>query len=260
MQNELENARNNRDYDRISSMIEEYNNTVDKKLLNAIIEVIEKSDENDLTYFYLNDNIPLLWYSDGDPKKQLSELYLSLGIDGFEYDTEYVIFNFDKLNKSIVKDKEALIDKYIQKSLSWFKEKKIYIDESVKKYITFLKENLISEETVADGSSNGNPYKDRWKAERQALKNYVCNYGTVMQSKEDDKGGKLYKVFYDKGISELIGYNYALCVQWDEMQMKPKSIVYIRALDKFTPNIRRNIQYDTRGFDNVQGTYDDMRF
>jgi hypothetical protein len=81
-----------------------------------------------------------------------------------------------------------------------------------------------------------------------------------MQSKEDDKGGKLYKVFYDKGISELIGYNYALCVQWDEIQMKPKSIVYIRALDKFTPNVRRNIQYDTRGFDNVQGTYDDRRY
>jgi hypothetical protein len=136
----------------------------------------------------------------------------------------------------------------------------IYRNESIKKYITLLKENLISEETVADGSSNGNPYKDRWKAERQALKNYVCNYGTVMQSKEDDKGGKLYKVFYDKGISELIGYNYALCVQWDEIQMKPKSIVYIRALDKFTPNIRRNIQYDTRGMDNIQGSYDDLRY
>jgi hypothetical protein len=146
------------------------------------------------------------------------------------------------------------------KVLCYDKTNSIFENQSIKKYITLLKENAINEETVADGSSNGNPYKDRWKAERQALKNYVCNYGTVMQSKEDDKGGKLYKVFYDKGISELIGYNYALCVQWDEIQMKPKSIVYIRALDKFTPNIRRNIQYDTRGFDNVRGTYDDRRF
>lgn len=136
----------------------------------------------------------------------------------------------------------------------------IYRNESVKKYLTLLKESLITEETVADGSSTTNPYKDRWKAEREALKNFVCNFGTVMQSKEDDKNGKLYKVFYDKGISQLIGYNYCLAVQWNPIEMKPKSIVYIRACDKFTPNIRQNIQYDTRGFDNIRGTYDDRRF
>ena len=135
----------------------------------------------------------------------------------------------------------------------------IYRNESIQKYLTLLKENIINEETVADGSSTTNPYKDRWKAEREALKNFVCNYGVVMQSKEDDKNGKLYKVFYDRGISQLIGYNYCLAVQWNPVEMKPKSIVYIRACDKFTPNIRRNIQYDTRGFDNIRGTYDDVQ-
>ena len=136
----------------------------------------------------------------------------------------------------------------------------IYRNESVKKYLTLLKESLITEETVADGSSTTNPYKDRWKAEREALKNFVCNFGTVMQSKEDDKNGKLYKVFYDRGISQLIGYNYCLAVQWNPIEMKPKSIVYIRACDKFTPNIRQNIQYDTRGFNNVRGDYDDLSY
>jgi hypothetical protein len=81
-----------------------------------------------------------------------------------------------------------------------------------------------------------------------------------MQSKEDDKNGKLYKVFYDRGISQLIGYNYCLAVQWNPIEMKPKSIVYIRACDKFTPNIRQNIQYDTRGFNNVRGDYDDLSY
>ena len=128
------------------------------------------------------------------------------------------------------------------------------LDESVKKYLTLLKE-----ESVADGSSTSNPYKKRWKAEREALKNFVANYGKLMQSKEDDKGGKLYKVFYDKTMSELIGYNYCICVQWDEVELKPKSTVYIRALDKFTPFIRRNLQYDNRGMDNVRGTMDDTR-
>ena len=129
----------------------------------------------------------------------------------------------------------------------------IYKNESVKKYLKVLKE-----EVALDGSTEDNPYEKRWKVEREALKSFVANYGKLMQSKEDNKGGKLYKVLYDKWISELIGYNYALCVQWDAIKLKPKSIVYVRALDKFTPNIRTNIEYDTRGFDNVQGTYDDV--
>ena len=131
----------------------------------------------------------------------------------------------------------------------------IYRNESIQRYLTLLKE-----ETVADGSSTSNPYKKRWKAEREALKNFVANYGKLMQSKEDDKGGKLYKVFFDKTMSNLIGYNYCICVQWDEVQMKPKSTVYIRALDKFTPFIRRNVQYDQRGQDNQRGTYDDLQY
>lgn len=254
LQNELDRARNNKEYDEISSWIEEYNNTVDKDLLNAIIQVISESDENDLTYFYLNNHIPLLWYSDGNPDKQLSKLYLSLGIDGFEFDTEYVLFNFELLNHAIVKDKEALIAKYMQKNIEWFKEKNIHVDESVKKYITVLKE-----EFALDGSSNSNPYEKRWENERKVLKDFICNNGVLMQSREDNKQGKLYKCFTDTWLSNLIGYNYCLCVQWDEIKMKPKSVVYIRALDKFTPNIKRNIQFDNRGFDNVRGTYDDVR-
>jgi hypothetical protein len=124
--------------------------------------------------------------------------------------------------------------------------------ESIRKYLTVLKE-----EVAMDGSSEGNPYEKRWKTERDALKNFVANYGKLMQSKEDDKGGKLYKVYFDETMSNLIGYNYCICVQWNEQEMKPGSTVYIRALDKFTPFIRRNLQFDTRGRDNVRGTYDD---
>lgn len=132
------------------------------------------------------------------------------------------------------------------------------ITESVKKYITLLKDNMINEEFNADGNTEHNPYKERWEAEREALKNYISNYGVVMQSKEDNKNGKLYKCLYDKWISQLIGYNYCLCVQYDEINNKPKSTVYVRALDKFTPFIRRSLQYDTRGKDNQIGTMDDL--
>lgn len=129
------------------------------------------------------------------------------------------------------------------------------ITESMKKYLTVLKE-----EVALDGSTEDNPYEKRWKAEREALKSFVANYGKLMQSREDNKGGKLYKVYFDETMSNLIGYNYCICVQWNEQEMKPGSTVYIRALDKFTPFIRRDLQFDTRGRDNMRGTYDDARY
>ena len=134
----------------------------------------------------------------------------------------------------------------------------LYRNESIRKYLALLKENSLNEEVVADGSANGNPYAERWKAEREALKNFISNFGTLMQSKEDNKEGRVYKVYYDKLISDLIGYNYCLCVQYDEVKNKPKSTVYVRAYDKFTPFIRRNLQFDDRGVDNQRATADDI--
>lgn len=40
----------------------------------------------------------------------VSNMFLKLGFDGFHYDAEYVIFNFDKLNKNIVKDRNGLLN------------------------------------------------------------------------------------------------------------------------------------------------------
>lgn len=132
----------------------------------------------------------------------------------------------------------------------------IYRNESVKKYITLLKENLVNEEVVADGNSEHNPYKKRWEAERKALKDFICNFGKVMTSKEN---GKTYKVYYDKTLSQLIGYNYCICLQWDSVTLKPKSVLYIRALDKFTDKMFQ-ANFDSRGRDNMSGTYDDLSY
>ena len=132
----------------------------------------------------------------------------------------------------------------------------IYRNESVKKYLTLLKENFINEEWVGDGNSEHNPYKNRWDAERKALKDFLSNYGKLMQSREN---GKLYKCYYDRTLSQLIGYNYCICIQWDNINMKPKSVLYIRALDKFTPNIKQ-VNFDTRGHDNIMGSYDDLYY
>ena len=114
---------------------------------------------------------------------------------------------------------------------------------------------LLKEEVVADGNSEHNPYAKRWKAERKALKDFICNFGKIMTSKEN---GKQYKCYYDKVLSQLIGYNYCICLQWDPVTMKPSSTLYIRALDKFT-NRTFQAQYDMRGQDNIRGNGDDIK-
>jgi len=112
---------------------------------------------------------------------------------------------------------------------------------------------FLNEEVVADGNSEHNPYAKHWKEERDAMKSFLEKYGKLMTSKEN---GKTYKVYYDETMSRLIGYDYCICLQYDPMLMKPGSTVYIRALDKFTERMFQ-ANFDTRGKDNMSGTYDD---
>lgn len=128
------------------------------------------------------------------------------------------------------------------------------VRESIRKYSNAI--TLLKEEVVADGNSEHNPYKKRWEAERKALKDFICNFGKVMTSKEN---GKTYKVYYDKTLSQLIGYNYCICLQWDAVNLKPKSVLYIRVLDKFTDKMFQ-ANFDARGRDNMAGTYDDLSY
>lgn len=163
----------------------------------------------------------------------------------------WATLNLPQYRKQIMAGKNGYIPKYYDYNQRKRVPYPIYRNESVKKYLTVLKE-----EWVGDGNSEHNPYKKRWDAERKALKDFVANYGKLMQSKEN---GKLYKCYYDKVLSQLIGYNYCICIQWDSIEMKPKSVLYIRALDKFTPNIKQ-VNFDARGRDNMAGTYDDFQY
>lgn len=117
------------------------------------------------------------------------------------------------------------------------------------------KKKLFTEEYVADGSANHNPFKERWKREREALKNYLVNYGEIMTSKEN---GKQYKVLYDSSLSSKLGINYCICIQWNQLTMEPGEIIYVRAFDKFTRRLFKP-EFDTRGFDNIAGNADDVQ-
>lgn len=115
-------------------------------------------------------------------------------------------------------------------------------------------DSLLDEEVVADGNASHNPFRARWKQEREVLKGYLSKYGQIMTSKEN---GKQYKVIYDKMLSQNLGINYCICIQWNPITMETGNIIYVRAYDKFTTRLFRP-EFDTRGFDNVEGSADDI--
>lgn len=127
-------------------------------------------------------------------------------------------------------------------------------EEKMVWYLNALKQNPLNEEVVADGNSEHNPFQKRWKQEREALKTFLFNNGALMTSKEN---GKQYYVYVDYALSNLIGFSYCICIQWDPYKRELGSTPYIRAYDKFTRRIFK-AAYDTRGRDNIYGTYDDL--
>ena len=216
------------------------------------VEIYHHGDSQNQVIFwgpYAKNFIPIRWnseYGEWIVEGQKGQILKAGKPSDIAY---WAVDNLPQYRKQIMAGKNGYIPKYYDYNQRKRVPYPIYRNESVKKYLTVLKE-----EWVGDGNSEHNPYKKRWDAERKALKDFVANYGKLMQSKEN---GKLYKCYYDKVLSQLIGYNYCICIQWDSVEMKPKSVLYIRALDKFTPNIKQ-VNFDARGRDNMSGTYDDI--
>ena len=48
------------------------------------------------------------------------------------------------------------------------------------------------------------------------------------------ENGKEYKVILDSFLSNLLGINFCVCIQWDSMTNIPGEIIYVRAYDKFS--------------------------
>ena len=223
------------------------------------VEIYHHGDSQNQVIFwgpYAKNFIPIRWnseYGEWVVEGQKGQILKAGKPSDIAY---WAVSNLPQYRKQIMAGKNGYTPKYYDYSQNKLVPYPIYRNESVKKYIKLLKENVINEEWVGDGNSEHNPYKERWDAERKALKDFVSNYGKLMQSREN---GKLYKCYYDKTLSQMIGYNYCICIQWDSVEMKPKSVLYIRALDKFTPNIKQ-VNFDYRGHDNQMGTRDDLTY
>ena len=92
-------------------------------------------------------------------------------------------------------------------------------------------ELFVTEQQLRNLNEDVNPYKKRWTTERSSLKKYIVNYGETMISREN---GKEYKVILDSFLSNLLGINFCVCIQWDSMTNIPGEIIYVRAYDKFS--------------------------
>ena len=94
-------------------------------------------------------------------------------------------------------------------------------------------ELLITENQLKKINEDVNPLAQRWHRERFLLKDYLVKYGRTMISREN---GKEYKIIFDTFLSNLLGINFCICIQWDSMTNVPGEIIYVRAYDKFRPS------------------------
>ena len=229
LENMVENSRNVSDYEKYSYELEKYNEIVRNPLFVKAKDICDKN--TNITFRELNNTVG--GYS--DVSVELSEMYLQLGYDGFIYDNQYVIFNFYKLNKELSTiDKKQIFLQYVQ-------------DNALNELNI---KGRLNEEIVADGNASHNVYAKRWKQERETLKKYLINNGTLMSSKEN---GKTYKVLVLQDLSNLVGITYCACLEYDMNTLESGSTVYLRALDKFTSRIF-TATMDKSGFDNDSTT------
>ena len=119
---QLDNVRNNREYDAINNEIEQYKTYLNNKLLSGIAyndyELLSTYDfkplNGDSTIYKILSFAYTKLSSTG--MKSISQILLNMGIDGYIIGNVYVIINFEKLNNNIVKDKESLINSVINEN------------------------------------------------------------------------------------------------------------------------------------------------
>lgn len=165
---------------------------------------------------------------------------------------DWVLTNLPQYRKQIMAGKNGYTPKYYDHNQHKQVPYPKYRNEAYDRCSDYLA--LLKEEVVADSNAEHNVYSKRWKNERELLKRYIRNYGVLMTSKEN---GKTYKVLYDTELSNKIGVNYCICLQYNQYTGIEGNSIYVRALDKFTQKIFRP-EFDTRGYDNETGTSDDI--
>lgn len=110
LEHQLDNVRNNREWDYINSEIEKYKNkqtSYDQDLYYYVKQAIKDGAKTygNLEYLIRNPQYTI-------PK--LNKCYINNGYDGYYTDGIYTVFNFDKLNKNLISHPDEIIQNYIR--------------------------------------------------------------------------------------------------------------------------------------------------
>ena len=113
---ELYNARNNRDYEyfegelkKIKTELRQLTPDVSTNVFYIIFNNILKQNPN-IDYHNMTKKMSQTFDNELGTSF-VPNMFLKLRYDGYHIGTEFVIFNFDKLNANIVKDKNALLER-----------------------------------------------------------------------------------------------------------------------------------------------------
>ena len=122
----LDNVRNNRDYNYYSNEIDKLKRQLSQNddNLKAHIELAIRDGAKtygQLEYLLRNPDVMI-------PK--IIKIYVDNGYDGYVTDGIYTVFNFDKLNKYLIKDVDSIIYSLQQNENRNHKSKTIYITEA----------------------------------------------------------------------------------------------------------------------------------
>lgn len=180
---QLDNVRNNRDYDAINNEIEQYK-TYLNKLLSGIAyndyELLSTYDfkplNGDSTIYKILSFAYTKLSSTG--MKSISQILLNMGIDGYIIGNVYVIINFEKLNNNIVKDKESLINSMINEN----KMKKVVTLK--RKDVNEMVESIISRILMENSNECGMAEADNPDTSSEERRDNNSHYAV-------DKNGKI---------------------------------------------------------------------
>lgn len=112
----LDNARSNADYSYYSDIKDSLESQIDRldSQQGMYDSLIDRYISDNKTVSFESINKRVASSVPRNIEKEISNYYAKIGFDGFVYDFEYVIFNYDKLNANLVKDIKAFVYKMSQ--------------------------------------------------------------------------------------------------------------------------------------------------
>lgn len=113
----LDDVRTNKEYIEIKNeldKLEDFKKSEEDKLKNKFVDFIDNEIKNNINVSFENilKNIRSKFSSDNISKEFSMYALNIIGVDGFKFENQYVIFNYPKLNAALIKNNEEFINNF----------------------------------------------------------------------------------------------------------------------------------------------------